>query len=114
MLKKENRLNKVKDIENVLKNGKAFYSDSVGVKILKNSSDNNRFCIIISAKVSKKSTDRNRIRRQIKFIILESEPFFKKGFDCLIIIKRDLSLTKFSEIKNLLEYLFNKIGFFSN
>ncbi len=114
MIKKENRLNKVKDIKNVLKNGKSFYSDLVGIKILKNSLDINRFCIIISAKVSKKSVDRNKTKRQIKFIILESEPFLKKGFDCLIIIKKDLSLMKFSEIKNLLEYLFKKIKFFSN
>ena len=77
MIKKENRLNKKKDIENVFKNGKSFYSDSIGIKILKNSLLKNRFCIIISAKISKKSVDRQKIRRRIKYIILTNKPLLK-------------------------------------
>lgn len=111
MIKKENRLNKKKDIENVLNNGKSFYNDSMGIKILKNSLSKNRFCIIISAKVSKKSVDRQKIRRRIKYIILTNKPLFKEGFDCLIIVKKDLSLIGFSDLKNILEFNFKKINF---
>ncbi len=112
MIKKENRLNKKKDIENVLKNGKSFYNDSIGIKILKNSLLKNRFCITISAKISKKSVDRQKIRRRIKYIILINKPLLKEGLDCLIIVKKDLSLTSFLDLKKILEFSFKKINFF--
>lgn len=108
MLRKENRLNKTKEIENVFKNGKSFYNDLVGVKLFKNRSDSKRFCIIISAKISKKATDRNKIKRRIRSIIFKAEPFFKKGFDCLIIIKKDLSNLKFSDLEILLKNIFQE------
>jgi ribonuclease P protein component len=110
MIKKENRLNKKKDIENVLKNGKSFYNDLIVIKVLKNSLLKNRFCIIISAKISKKSVDRQKIRRRIKYIILTNKSLFKKGFDCLIMVKKDLSLISYSDLKNVLDNNFKKIN----
>ena len=108
MIKKENRLNKKKDIENVLKNGKSFYNDKIGIKVLANSLSKNRFCIIISAKVSKKSVNRQKTKRRIKYIILKNKSFFKEGFDCLIIVKKDLSLVNFTGIQDILETGFKK------
>lgn len=112
MIKKEKRLRKKKDIENVFKNGKSFYADIMGIKLLKNNLDINRYCVVISANISKKAVDRNKIRRRIKAVILESEPFLKTGIDCLIITKKEILNSDFLFIKKSLQDVFKKTGFY--
>ena len=55
MLKKINRLTKQKDFEKVFKNGQSVYDGKLGIKALANNLPENRYGIIISAKVSKKA-----------------------------------------------------------
>ncbi|MFA5644455.1 MAG: ribonuclease P protein component [Patescibacteria group bacterium] len=111
MIKKENRLRKNKEIENVFKNGKSFYNDLFGFKVLKNDLDSNRFCVIISAKVSKKAVDRNRFKRIVKAVFLEIEDKLKNGFDYLIVIKKEFSGKSFFDVKKILEDSFKKMNF---
>jgi ribonuclease P protein component len=112
MIKKEQRLRKKKEIENVFKNGKSFYSDLLGIKALKNDLNFNRYCVVISANISKKAVERNKIRRQIKAILLTEGPFLKKGFDCLIISKKEILGNNFSVIKNAAQSALRKIGLY--
>ncbi len=113
MIKKEKRLRKKKDIDNVFKNGKSFYSGLLGVKILKNNLEFNRYCVVISANISKKASERNKIKRRIKAVILEEEPFLKSGFDCLIIAKKEISLADFFFINSEVKKTFKKISLYS-
>jgi ribonuclease P protein component len=110
MLNKNNRLRKTKEIEAVLKSKKSFYSDFFGVKAIKNNLEINRIVIIISAKVSKKAVDRNKIKRRIKAIFIEENKKMTQGYDCIIILNKDISKKTFLEIKDLFIYSFNKIG----
>ncbi|MDD3711311.1 MAG: ribonuclease P protein component [Patescibacteria group bacterium] len=112
MIKKEQRLRKKKEIENVFKKGKSFYNDLLGIKILKNNLNFNRYCIVISANISKKAVERNKIRRQIKAVLLAEEPFLKKGFDCLIIGKKEILGSSFSVIKEVMQNSLKKICFY--
>lgn len=112
MIKKEQRLRKKKEIENVFKKGKSFYSDLLGIKALKNDLNFNRYCVVISANISKKAVERNKIRRQIKAILLTEDPFLKKGFDCLIISKKEILGNNFSVIKNTAQSALRKIGLY--
>jgi ribonuclease P protein component len=108
MLKKENRLRKTKEINRVFKSKKGFYDDLLGVKILKNDKKINKYCIIISANISKKAVERNRLRRKIKAIIIELEPSLKKGLDCLIIVKKKALDSDGFTIKKSIEKIFKK------
>jgi ribonuclease P protein component len=112
MIKKEKRLRKKKDIENVFKNGKSFYSEILGVKILKNDLKISRYCVVISANISKKAVERNKIRRRIKAVILKEESLLKKGFDCLIITKKEILSANFSLITDNIKAIFKKVGFY--
>jgi len=110
MLNKNNSLRKTKEIEAVFKSKKSFYSDFFGVKAIKNNLGLNRIVIIISAKVSKKAVDRNKIKRRIKAVFIEKNKEMRQGFDCIIILNKDISKKSFLEINNLFSYSFKKIG----
>lgn len=112
MIKKEKRLRKKKDIENVFKNGKSFYSNLLGIKILKNNLSLNRYCVVISSNISKKAVERNKIKRRIKAVILKEDPFLKKGFDCLIITKKEVLFSDFHLIDSSLKIIFKKVDFY--
>jgi len=66
MLVKSHRLVKQKDFEKVFKQGRPYYTKFLGAMILANQLDFNRFGIVISSKVSKKATERNKLKRRIK------------------------------------------------
>ena len=69
MLAKENRLRKERDFEAVFRNGKTFKEGFLVLKTIKNNLDTNRFGFIISQKVSKKATVRNKIKRKLREVI---------------------------------------------
>ncbi len=110
MLNKDNRLRKKREIEAVFKSKKSFYSDFFGVKAIKNNLGINRVVIIISAKVSKKAVNRNKIKRRIKAVFIKENIKMKQGFDFMIILKKDISNKTFLEINDLFIYSFKKIG----
>lgn len=112
MFNKKNRITKTKEIENVFKNGKNFYNDILGFKVLKNKTENNRFCIIISAKVSKKAVVRNKIKRQIRAIIIENKNFLRNDFDLVIIVNKNIVGRDFLEIKKSLEIAFKNLNLY--
>ncbi len=113
MFKKEYSLRKTKDIENVFKNGKGLYSENLGIKFISNNLGYNRFCIIISAKISQKATERNKIKRRFKALVLKYNDKIKIGFDFLIIIKKNISHYSFSEVEKLFLSSFKKINILS-
>ncbi|MFA5420578.1 MAG: ribonuclease P protein component [Patescibacteria group bacterium] len=99
MFRKKNRLTKTKEIENVFKNGKRSYSNTLGFRFLKNQLEYNRFCVIISAKVSKKAVIRNKIKRQIRAVVETENKLMLQGFDFLIITNKEILDKDFLEVK---------------
>lgn len=108
MLKKENRLRKTKEIESVFKEGRSFYDQFFTLKIAKNNLENNRLCVVISAKVSKKSVDRNKLKRRVRAIFYSQKEALSKGFDFLIIAKKETNNQEFPAIKESLINLFKR------
>lgn len=84
MLAKPHRLVKQKDFEKIFKQGRSCYSRLLGVKSLANQSEFNRFGIVISTKISKKATERNRLKRQIRQAVRDLDKKLKPGFDFVI------------------------------
>jgi len=76
----------------------------------KNSLDSTRFCIVVSSKISKKATARNKIRRKIKEIIKKAYPGLKPGFDVAITAKSAILDKKFSTIQKEIIKLFKEAG----
>lgn len=86
MLSKINRLTKDKEFENVFKNGRSSYDKTIGIKAAVNKLPGSRFGILISNKVSKKATERNKIRRRIRDIIRLQLNDIKSNYDIVIMV----------------------------
>jgi len=85
MLKKLFRLNKTKDIEALMKTGRAFYSPVLMVRAKANTFPNSRLAIIVSNRVSKKATQRNLIKRRLREIVRHFLPQLETGADVAIL-----------------------------
>jgi ribonuclease P protein component len=86
MLQKKQRLTKKKEFEKITQKGKAYYSQILMLKILKNDLAYSRFGIIVSNKVSKKASQRNLIKRRVREIIRLNLNRVKSGYDVVIIV----------------------------
>lgn len=108
MLAKFNRLSKDKDFDRVFKNGRSSYNQIMGIKATGNGLENNRYGILVSAKVSKKSVERNKIKRQLKAIIIKQTAKTIQGNDIVIICLPEILNKTFKEIEQSMSNLFKK------
>lgn len=89
MLASKYRLKKTSEIENVKKNGRIYQSSGFGMSILDRKDDEvSRFVIITSKKVSKYSTERNRVKRVFHDTIRYELTRIKPGYDVLFLVKK--------------------------
>ncbi len=112
MLSKINRLQKEKDIERVFKKGRGFKEDFLIIKTLKNDSNKIRFGFVISQKVSKKASIRNKIKRRLSELVrskLKSKALVNHS-DNLLIAAPGLEIKDFWEIEETMNKLFQKAG----
>ena len=108
MLPKINRLKNKKDIERIFKDGKGFKEDFLILKVVKNNSKNSRFAFVVSQKISKKATLRNKIRRRLNELARTKIKGFKKGMDLTLIALPGLEEKDFWEIDETVNKLFKK------
>jgi len=108
MLPKIDRLRKKKDIERVFGKGKRFKEDFLILKITRNDLSQTRFGFIVSQKVSKKATLRNKIKRRLREMASKKRGKLKKGLDVLLIASPGLETKDFWETDETLNKLFKK------
>lgn len=94
----------------ILKQGKSFFSDSVFIKTLPIDQDTPVFSFIVSAKVSKKATDRNKIKRRARHIVKTALKDVKKGIGAAVVFRAKVKNKDFYEIKDEMLRLFKKSG----
>ena len=99
MLPKINRIKKKKDFETIFKNSKSFRNNLFILKVAKNSLGLNRFGFIVSQKVSKKATDRNKVRRRLTEAMGAECKKIKIGTDTILIALSGIEKKEFSVIK---------------
>ncbi|MEK7598125.1 MAG: ribonuclease P protein component [Patescibacteria group bacterium] len=88
MLAFKNRLAKKRDIERVQRYGQAYFSGSVVLKILKNDLRQMRIGFVVGTRVSKKATERNRIKRQLREFFRPAMTTSRKYLDILVLVKQ--------------------------
>ncbi|MEB3161436.1 MAG: ribonuclease P protein component [Synechocystis sp.] len=105
------RLKHWQDFQTVYQQGKRFRRSHLLLRVLKdNKRPTSRFGITVSQKVSKKATDRNRIKRQIRAAILTLYPQIEPGFDVVIIVLPQGIGCKYERFLRELEQLFSQAG----
>jgi len=123
MLPKPYRLQDSQEVEKVKKEGKLYQSSFFGLLVLKrtlsaptelsvNSVEGSpsRFCFIVSTKLSKKATKRNRAKRVLSEAVRGLLPEIKPGFNGIFLGKKSLIGKNFSEIQEEINKIFCKSG----
>lgn len=90
MLPKENRLTKREEFENVTKNGKLFQSPFFGLIFISKKRAPSRFGIVVSNKISKRATARNRAKRLLRQAIRKNMIEVLPGFDVVFLAKKKI------------------------
>lgn len=104
-----------KDFDRLWKGGRSAYGRSLGIRFAPNNLSSIRTGIIVSLKVSKRSTERNKIRRRIREILRNE--IYKKvsgGFDISVIVQPLAKKLDFSGIREELEFIFTKAKLLKN
>lgn len=101
MLNKVNRLpGKVR-----IKEGSKFSSRFFLLKFQRNSNNVSRFGFVVPKTISKRSVDRNKIKRCLRRCVEKNLSKIKPGMDFLIIAKKEIVKANF----NLIFFEFNKV-----
>lgn len=108
MLPKPNRLRKTKDFKTVLGKGKSVREDGLLLKIRASNSPISRFGIIVSTKVEKKATKRNRIRRLVSEAIRHQLGNVHAGSDAVVVALQGLHLRNIHDTEKIITNLFKK------
>lgn len=102
-------------IPQVLKKGKRFHSklftlivDSASPPSSGIANFSSRFAIIVPIKINKRSTKRNRIKRQLHEIIRLNLKKIKVGYNVILLAKRPIINENFASIKAEVEKLLKK------
>lgn len=78
--------------------GKTISFPNLNLKIAKNGKDLSRFGFVISKKVDKRATVRNRIKRKLRNCLEEKMEKISKGYDFLFIIKGNTEKTNYCDM----------------
>jgi len=113
MLPKINRIKKKKDFDTIFKNSKSLKNSLFVFKIAKNNLGINRVGFIVSQKISKKATIRNKVRRRLADAVSKEIENFKSGIDLLFIALSGIEKKEFSEIKQAVGSTIIKSGLLS-
>lgn len=99
-------------ISYLLKKGKKLGTPHLVVKFLappKISKAENRFCVVVSAKVEPLAVKRNKLRRQIYEIIRLNHNLIIRPSDIMLIARPSLKTVNYNELKELIVSLFKKL-----
>jgi len=99
MLPRLNRLNKRKDFERIHQQGQIARGRLMILKAKRNDFQYSRIGIIVSKKVAKKATQRNKIKRRMRRIVRE-EILLHNGYDFVIILKHDAVSANYEELED--------------
>lgn len=111
MLSREYKLKKEKDFKRVFSRGRHYQLNFIKLKVSKNNLQKNRFGCIVGLKVSKKATQRNKVKRKIEEIIRLKLDKLKQGFDIVIMVDTIVTEKNYGEIEEELINLFKKAKF---
>lgn len=108
MLARELRVRKRQDFDSVYKKGKSFSCKYLKIYVLSTDLPKQRCGFSISKKVSKKAVERNKLKRQISFILKEELKILKNNVDLVFVVRNSILDLPFNEIKFNVKELLKK------
>lgn len=108
MLPSSYRLTKSRDFEKVLKEKKSFFTPLFVLKTTENNLDCFRVGIIVSQKISKKATQRNKIKRILREAIRKHLKQIRSGFDIVILSRPAILNKEYKEVEKYIKIALSK------
>jgi len=105
MLKKKNRITSSVAFKEIFTKGKTKENGCLKIIFKKNNLDYSRYGIIVKAQNSKSAVQRNTLKRRIRNILRNSLLIFPKGFDIVILTKKDSLNMNSPKLKESLDKL---------
>jgi ribonuclease P protein component len=105
MLKKKNRIISSVAFKEIFTKGNAKENECFRIFFKKNDLDYPRYGIVVKAQNSKSAVQRNILKRRIRNILRNYLSVFSKGFDVVIITKKDCVNMNFPGLKESLNKL---------
>ena len=99
MLAKNFRLSKEQDFKRVFSKGQKIFAKTFIIRFLPNLEKNIRLAVIVSNKISKKATIRNKIRRRVRDVFKQNLGNFKCNCDIIVTVLPSSLDLKFKELK---------------
>jgi ribonuclease P protein component len=90
MFSRKNRLAKDRDVQRVVKAGRAFFDPRFTIKALRQP-EHTRITVVVSTKVSKSAVRRNRIKRVLREYLRKQVPHLVPA-DYMIIVRPKVAL----------------------
>lgn len=103
------RLRKQRDINKVFLSKRAVFGKYVIINFALNELSYPRFAFVISKKTAKKAVDRNYFKRVLRHIVQKNIEDIQKGFDFVVVIKKEIQKTNFAVIEQDVLDLIKKI-----
>jgi ribonuclease P protein component len=88
--------------------GRNFSSNFISLKFISDSTTNSLFAFVVSAKVAKRSVERNKLKRRLRHIIKKTMQKIKPGLAVIIFAKKGAEKMSFLELEKELIKLFKK------
>ena len=108
-MEKSLRLRKNIEFQKVYKRGKSFWNREYTILILKNNLTTSRIGFTVSKKFGS-AVERNAIKRKLREIIRINRDTLVKGYDIVIIPKKNTKDMKYYELERSLHHVFGLIN----
>lgn len=106
-MKKINIIKSNEEYNRIIKNNKPYKYNEFLLYVEKNSENSYKFGFSVGKKIGNAVT-RNKIKRRIKAILDKID--FKKGFNCIIIVRKGILDKSFQEMEYDLNSIISKIN----
>ncbi len=110
MLPKHYRFIKGSDFGGVLRGGERVRGDFLDVKVKKTANAYPRVGVLVTRKIAKKATARNKLKRQLRGAVRHYIAGLKGGVDVAVIAREEISGKTFLEIKTEVGNILKKGG----
>jgi ribonuclease P protein component len=110
MIPRKFRLTGKKEIDTIKSKGRLIQSTDFALLYL-DSQDRNinpRFGIIVSKKISTKATQRNQVKRKLRYVLMQLVPKIKRGYDLMFLTKTSILNQKTEELEKEISALLIK------
>ncbi|HHV38366.1 MAG TPA: ribonuclease P protein component [Tepidimicrobium sp.] len=104
-MEKKHRLRSNKDFKTVYRKGKSYWNRNIGIYIMENNLENSRIGFSITKKFGN-SVIRNRTRRRISEICRQNFDNIKKGYDIIIIPRKNVVDISYRQLKSAIFHIF--------